>query len=151
MKTPCASLSISSSLSALGSTALTPSSRAGVDTLDHVMADRERACGADDAEQSRLLQIDAAMLGQETAEPAERRLHGARGLDQELGEIRPALRGVERAAPERIGHADVAVHATQVEEDVDIEQVPRIGAADPVTDALAPGRDRAAPFRRSSP
>ena len=76
-------------------------------------------------EQARLLQVDAAVLGLEAAEPAERGLRNHRALGQELGEIRPALRGVERAAPERVRHADVAVHAAQVEEDVDIEQVLR--------------------------
>src|SRR5262245_16092256 len=37
-------------------------------TLDHVMADRQRSRGADDAEQPGLLEIDAALLGAKAAE-----------------------------------------------------------------------------------
>ena len=80
-------------------------------SLDHVMADGKRARRADDAEQARLLQIDAAMLGHETSEPAERRLHDTRGLSQQLGEIRPARSPHRR--PRARAHRHAASPCTQ--------------------------------------
>ena len=92
------------------------------------------------------------LLGLEAAEPAEARLVRAGRLHQQLGEGGlPARRRRRPRATARRASARVAVHAAQVEEDVDRQQVLRPRAADPAADARAPGGERAAPVPGSWP
>ena len=54
-------------------------------------------------------------------------------------------------APERIRKTELAVHAAQIEEDVDRQEVLRPRTRDPVGHPRLPGRDRAAPGVVASP
>ena len=94
--------------------------------LDHMVANRQRARGRDDAEQSGLLQIEAATLGPKPPHEGETGLDLARGLDQQLGEGGLSLGSIEGILAQAIGKIGIAVHGPQVKEDVDRQQIPRV-------------------------
>ena len=81
------------------------------------------------------------------AEQRKSRLDRAGAFGQQLGEADIAARGVEPVAPQRARKLGVAMHAGEIEEDIDRQQILRTRMADPIGDALAPGRERAAPLR----
>src|SRR6185295_18854437 len=95
----------------------------GCRALYDVVADRERARCRDDAEQAGFLQIDAALLGLEAAEPVERGRNRTGGFGEQLGKGRLTGRAVEGLAPQRVGEVRVPLHGAQIEEDIDREQV----------------------------
>lgn len=100
-------------------------------TLDEMMADRQHTRGGDDAEQAGLLEIDAAVHGAEAAQHGDAGLHRTRGIGQELGKGCIALRGIEGAAPQVVGEHRIAMHADEIEQDIDRQEIGRIGAGDP--------------------
>ena len=102
--------------------------------LHHVMPDRQHACGRHHAEQSRPLQVDAAMRGPEAAEKADRILDMPRCLRQKLREFHLAFGCLERVPPERIRERERSVNAAQIEEDIDGEQIGGTRTSDPVGD-----------------
>src|ERR1043166_1561460 len=106
--------------------------------LHHVMTDGERPRRGDDPEQAGFLEIDAALVGLESAEETEPRLDRARRFDEGLGEAGLAARGLEGVLPNRAGESHVAVHAAKVKEDIDRQQILRVRAPNPSPDAVMP-------------
>src|SRR5499426_3987986 len=99
------------------------------------MANGKRPRHGHDAEQSGLLQIDAAILGLDATEPGETRLANARGFREQFFKGGLAASHVEGGAPNMGGKARLATHLAQIEEDVDREKIVGARSADPVLDA----------------
>src|SRR5262245_29135413 len=106
------------------------------------MANGERPSHGHDAEQSGLLQIDAAVLGLDATEPGKARLVRARGFCEQFGERGLAASHIEGGAPNAGRKPGLAVHLAQIEEDVDREKIVGARTAYPVLDASVPGGDR---------
>ncbi len=68
-------------------------------------------------------------------------------LDQQFGEGGLPRGYIEGLLAQLVGQADIAVHAAQIEVDVDRQQFLRIRTANPVIDPRLPGGARSAPLR----
>ena len=90
------------------------------------------------------LQIDSAAFELKAAEQRER-ISGRNLLAKQLGEFGAGMAERVGMGEKRLAEREIAMHRPQVEEDVDIEQILRPRAADPVGYALLPMGERAAP------
>ena len=92
-------------------------------SLEQVMTNREYTRARNNAEQTRFLEINAAVLGPQAAKHGDTSLNLASGLSHQFGKGSITLRGIESATPYFVGQGDVTMHANQIEEDIDRQQI----------------------------
>src|SRR5262245_10935024 len=116
-------------------------------TFDHMMANCEHTGCAYNSKQAGLLQIDTAPVGLELSKKSKATFNAACGLRQQLGEVISAARNVVCLPPKCGAKSPISVHRTQIEKDINCQEILWPGDAHPFLNATAPCRHRAAPLR----
>src|SRR5262245_60927083 len=91
--------------------------------LDHMVTNRQRACGGHEPEQASLLEVDPIPYRSESAEHTQAGLGPARSLDQQLGKRELASSRIETCAPHPVCEARITVHEAHIKKYVHRQQV----------------------------
>src|SRR5262245_10866456 len=112
-----------------------------------MMADREHPGCAYNSKQTGFFQVNTPFFGLELSKKPKAAFNTPCGSRQQFGEVISATRNIVCVAPQGCAKASISVHGTQIEEDIDCQQILRPGHAHPFLDAAVPCRRRAAPSR----